>query len=64
MSSLGLRCFSGGSDEGSFSKPYSEQTERKIDDEVTKIINDCLKSTRELVKKHENEIEMYIKCLK
>jgi len=57
MSSLGLRSFAA-EDEGGFSKPFSENTERKIDSEVRKIIDECLVSTRELVRKHRNEIEM------
>jgi ATP-dependent Zn protease len=35
----------------------------KIDNEIRKIIDEALIKTRELVRKHKNEIEMYFKLL-
>lgn len=33
--------------------------EKRIDEEINKLINECLISTRSLVLKHKEQIEMY-----
>ena len=55
MSSLGYRVFSTSKD--SFNKTYSEEMDMKIDNEVQKIINECIEKTREIVNKYKSEIE-------
>jgi AFG3 family protein len=54
-----LRSYAG--DEGGFSKPFSEATEMKIDNEVRKLIDEALVKTREIVRTYKAEIEMYFK---
>lgn len=57
MSSLGLRSYVNLEEDG-FQKPYSEQMEVKIDNEIKKIIDESLAETRQLVHQHKKEIEM------
>lgn len=56
MSSLGPRVFN--IDQNSFSKSYSEATDKLIDEEVDKIINECATRTREIIKTHKEEITL------
>ncbi len=44
--------------DGSFQKPYSEETGRVIDDEVRAIVEDSLQRTRDLLQKHKKEVEI------
>lgn len=55
MSDLGYRVYDMGGQQ-SIVKEYSEDTDRAIDTEVQRIINECAEKTREMIKKHENEI--------
>jgi ATP-dependent Zn protease len=57
MSSLGLRSYVNSEEDG-FQKPYSEQMEIKIDNEIKKIIDQSLTETRQLVHQYKKEIEM------
>lgn len=41
----------------SFSKPYSEDTNRIIDEEVRIIIGECLTKTTELIQTHRDKVE-------
>ena len=43
--------------ENSFSKPYSDETARMIDDEVRKLIEDAYIKTKELLKEKKEEVE-------
>ena len=43
--------------ENSFSKPYSDETARMIDDEVRKLIEDAYVKTKELLKDKKEEVE-------
>ncbi len=47
----------------SFSKPYSEATAEKIDAEVKKIIGSAYKRTKDLLSKHQKELEIVAKEL-
>jgi hypothetical protein len=57
MSDLGYRVYDMGGNQ-SIVKDYSEDTDRAIDSEVQKIINECAEKTREMIRKHENEIRI------
>ena len=55
MSKLGYRVYEVSQE--SFSKNYSEETDRQIDDEVHSIIEECSKRTREIVDQYKEEIK-------
>ncbi len=44
--------------DGSFQKPYSEETGKMIDDEVRQIVEVSLKRTRDLLQKHKKDVEI------
>lgn len=44
-------------------KDYSEDTARKIDAEVSKILEKCLKETRTILKEHQDELEKLTEAL-
>lgn len=44
-------------------KDYSEDTARKIDAEVSKILEKCLKETRTILKEHQEELEKLTEAL-
>ncbi|KAM3137743.1 hypothetical protein pb186bvf_010163 [Paramecium bursaria] len=46
-----------GYQETEFSKPYSDSTNKKIDDEIKAIIDECTRRTRELVKSRKDDIK-------
>lgn len=54
MSSLGYRIFPENQD--TFVKQYSEETDKLIDQEVRKIVDDCAAVTRELVRTYKDQI--------
>jgi cell division protease FtsH len=49
--------------ENTFTKPYSEDTSREIDEEVRKLIAEVYVNTKALLTKHRNELEMIAKEL-
>ncbi|MEC8610524.1 MAG: ATP-dependent zinc metalloprotease FtsH [Bacteroidota bacterium] len=53
---LGNISFYDSSGRDSFTKPYSESTAKLIDDEVSKLINDCYKKTLVLLRKHKTKL--------
>ena len=53
---LGNISFYDSSGRDSFTKPYSESTAKLIDDEVSKLVNDCYKKTLALLKKHKTKL--------
>lgn len=55
MSKLGYRVFEDSSE--SFTKNYSEETDRLIDNEVNNIINECIEKTRMIVRQYKEQIE-------
>jgi hypothetical protein len=63
MSKLGLLSFPETGDEYAMTKPYSPQMELQIEQEVNSIINECAQRTRELVRKHKDDIERMAQAL-
>ena len=53
---LGNVSFYDSSGRESFNKPYSEYTAKMIDDEVSKLIEDCYQETIKLLKKHKSKL--------
>ena len=53
---LGNISFYDSSGRDSFTKPYSESTAKLIDDEVSKLVNDCYKKTLVLLRKHKTKL--------
>ena len=49
--------------ENSFTKPYSEETSRLIDDEVRKLIDDAFVHTKELLRSKTNEVRLIAEAL-
>src|SRR5450759_3972660 len=49
--------------ENSFTKPYSEETGKMIDEEVRKLVDDAYERTKELLIKHKQEVEILAKEL-
>ncbi len=49
--------------ENTFTKPYSEETGKMIDEEVRKLIEDAYERTKELLTKHKKEVEILAKEL-
>jgi len=49
--------------ENSFTKPYSEETSRLIDDEVRKLIDDAFVHTKELLRSKTNEVKIIAEAL-
>lgn len=49
--------------ENMFTKPYSEETGKMIDDEVRKLVDEAYVRTKELLIKHRNEVEILAKEL-
>ncbi len=52
-----------GQNEFNFSKPYSEKTAQIIDEEISKIISKQYKRSKEILKKHKNELSTLAKNL-
>ncbi len=49
--------------ENTFTKPYSEETGKMIDQEVRKLVEDAYERTKELLTKHKKEVEILAKEL-
>ena len=49
--------------ENMFTKPYSEETGKMIDEEVRKLVDDAYERTKELLIKHKQEVEILAKEL-
>ena len=49
--------------ENMFTKPYSEETGKMIDEEVRKLVDEAYERTKELLIKHRNEVEILAKEL-
>ncbi|HEV8079360.1 MAG TPA: ATP-dependent zinc metalloprotease FtsH, partial [Chitinophagaceae bacterium] len=49
--------------ENTFTKPYSEETGKMIDEEVRKLVEDAYERTKELLIKHKKEVEILAKEL-
>ncbi len=47
-----------GMQEGSFTKPYSDETATKIDDEVRRLVSEQYQRAQDLLMKHRNELEL------
>ena len=55
LSSLGTINY--GSDEGGFKKNFSESTHRKIDQEISRIVNEQYNACKELLEEKKDKIE-------
>ncbi|MCZ2442161.1 MAG: peptidase M41, partial [Flavobacteriales bacterium] len=49
--------------ETTFTKPYSEETSKLIDEEVRKLIDECFKSTKQLLSDKKEEVEKIAEAL-
>jgi AFG3 family protein len=61
MSKLGYRVYE--TSEGSFSKMYSEETDKKIDLEVNMIISECMHRTRNIIQQYKEQISTISEAL-